>query len=66
MKFKKYLKKLNNLAKENPDALEMEVIAAKDDEGNGFNKVIYPPSVGLFENGEFKAKDGEENAVCLN
>jgi hypothetical protein len=45
MKLKDYLERLNELVKNKPEALEMEVLTARDDEGNGFNVVHYAPSV---------------------
>lgn len=49
MKLKEFIANLNKMAEENPDILEFEVITSKDDEGNGFDKVIYDPSVGHFD-----------------
>ena len=75
MKLKQYLEQINNLIKENPNALEMEVITSKDDEGNGFNPVYYTPSKGIFEDREFisyeqyedwEREESETNAVCVN
>lgn len=73
MTFKEYLANLNKFAEEHPEALELDVIASIDDEGNGYNKVQYYPSVGRFEDGEFRgldedSDDDEEdtNAICIN
>lgn len=43
MKFKDYLKAINELAEEYPESLEMEVIYSHDDEGNEYQKVINFP-----------------------
>ena len=44
MKLSEYIKELENLVKGNPQALDMEVIYAKDDEGNGYQYVGCAPS----------------------
>lgn len=74
MKFKEYLEKLNKLAQNHPEIADFTVVSAKDDEGNGFNKVHYDPSIGVFDGWDYmstrNAEDGDEeiapNAVCLN
>lgn len=66
MKLKDYLKQLNDLVKENPEILTMEVITSKDDEGNGFNKVHYSPSFGHFDGDNYDSNSRKINAVCLN
>ena len=75
MKLKEFLANLNEFVKENPEALELDVISSKDDEGNGYNEVIYTPSIGNFEDKDFTSKssmeeegyeDMEINAVCIN
>ena len=73
MKLKQYLKELNKLIKDNPEALNMEVVYSIDDEGNGFQKVEFAPGLGNFEGrykGEFTTKDElrdeKINAICIN
>lgn len=44
MKLREYLEALNQLVKDNPQALDMEVVYAKDDEGNGCQYVVCVPS----------------------
>lgn len=80
MKLKEYMDRLNKLIAENPEALELEVITARDSEGNGYNAVWSSPTMGLFEDGEFWDNSAgtiqeyedyweEEyhlNAICLN
>jgi len=43
MKLKEYIEMLKILAEENPAALEYELVTSKDDEGNGYNAVLYGP-----------------------
>jgi hypothetical protein len=75
MKLNKFLENLNELVKTNPEFLELEVITSKDDEGNGYDKVYYSPSIGNFDDYEFKQEvefDDYEltkkdiNAICVN
>lgn len=68
MKLKEFLKTINQLIAENPEYLELEVITAKDDEGNGYNKVSYEPSVGqLNEYGELDMNPSlVPTVICIN
>lgn len=82
MKFKEYLESLNEMAKDDPTILELEVISAKDDEGNGFQKVSWTPTVGMvrgledyyFDEFHSDKEDYEEyyeeefkpNSICIN
>jgi hypothetical protein len=80
MKFKKWLEIANEMAKERPELLEAEVVAASDDEGNSFNTVHFTPTPGCkLTNGggfvtetyfESEADEYREelkvNAICLN
>ena len=68
-----YLNYLNNLSKSNPDINDMEVITATDDEGNGYNKVHFSPTVGDFDGTDFTVSEEDleenglrKNAVCVN
>lgn len=45
MKFKDYLKAMNEIAKEYPSSLKMEVIYSVDDEGNDYQKIVIFPSL---------------------
>lgn len=71
MLLKDYIKKLKEIAKENPD---LEVIYSKDSEGNSFGPVAHTPSIGSYKDGEFINDDGTEeysqqfktNSICLN
>ena len=78
MKLKEFIENLNMFIKENPDALELDVISSKDDEGNGYNYVYYEVSKGHinedndytsienFADCELDIAETEINAVCLN
>ena len=69
MKLKEYLENINKLAAENPEALEFEVISSIDDEGNGYKRIYYSPSLGSYDDGEFFVSDAyrlEFNAICIN
>lgn len=68
MTLKEYLDSLNYLVKENPKVLDFEVISSIDDEGKGYNPVIYSPTLGTFEDGEFEdTKDiKKQNSICIN
>lgn len=66
MKLKQYLKQLNDLAKKHPEALEMDVVYSKDDEGNGFQNIHYAPNMGEFDGGDFDDESENKNAVCIN
>lgn len=67
---------INNLATKNPHALELLVVYCIDDEGNNYHKVVYAPSIGVFDGDEqftatdktndTKNVDTQANAVCLN
>lgn len=77
MKLKKYIKKLNKVVEENPNALEYEVVYSSDSEGNSFNSVGWGPTIGFYSGDEdfvpednFEEWDYEEdikpNAICIN
>jgi hypothetical protein len=71
MKFKAYVKNLNELLEQRPETAELDVITASDDEGNSYNQVYYSPSVGIHSDSEFDVENVEEeqdsiNAVCVN
>ena len=81
MKFKNYVKSLQEFLKNNPDTAEMEVVTSIDDEGNGYNAVQFEPSIAQFHSMEdpwlelvgFYEKEDKEspaledcNAVIIN
>jgi len=69
MKLKKYLEFLNNMVKDNPKALDYDVVYSSDDEGNAFSGVFYRPSVGYYDK-DTLSFDGKScrgnNSVCIN
>ena len=71
MKFKDYVKNLNELLEQRPETAEFTVVTARDDEGNGYNQVYYTPSVGIHTDDDFETEDVDEdqdavNAICVN
>lgn len=75
MKLSEYIKELNKLKKEYGN---LEVIYAKDEEGNNFHSVNYEPSLCQVENleeyyleivgfnGDPSIDKKDFNAVCIN
>jgi hypothetical protein len=57
MKLKEYIKKIEILIKENPEALECDLVYSIDDEGNCYNKVSFGPFLGSYADDEF-------NTIC--
>ena len=78
MKLKEFMENLNEFIKENPEALELDVIYSKDDEGNGYQEVNDWIGMGQFDYDDFIPEENykeepEEydedykiNAVCIN
>lgn len=66
MKFKEYVENLNKLLAERPETAELDVVTSRDDEGNGYNLVHYPPSVGHLDEDRDFTEEKEVNAVCVN
>jgi hypothetical protein len=74
MTLRTYIANLKVFAKEYPDALDLEVITSKDDEGNGFNTIKFTPTRGKFDGEDFLdfgddsslIKEHEINSVCVN
>ena len=76
MTLKTYIQQLNSLIEENPEYAELDVIYAKDDEGNDFQPVSFEPSLGNYDcNGAFTQQsdfdqlyeaDKFVNSVCIN
>jgi hypothetical protein len=77
MILKDYIKAINQLVQEHPEALNMQLVHSKDREGNTFHEVIYTPTIGHFndDNNDFvglsEMEKGnfffqEPNAVCVN
>jgi hypothetical protein len=70
MKLRDYLHLLNEIAKQNPHLLDVEVVHSSDDEGNQFHPVVYGPSLGHYDtDGHFMTEDEKVeiiNAICIN
>jgi|14BtaG_2_1085337.scaffolds.fasta_scaffold19766_4 hypothetical protein len=69
MLLKDYINQLNEFVKENPEALELEAVYARDPEGNGFYSIHYGPTLGHYSNREFSQEIEEDesiNACCIN
>lgn len=70
MLLREWLDNLNEQVKESPEMLDMPVITAIDDEGNGFNEVHSYAGTVIFDGEELideeDCTDCEENAVLLN
>ena len=61
MKLKDYLDEINGLVKEHPEALELPVVYAVDDEGNNYHHIVFGPTIGTWPvNGE------DLHSVCIN
>jgi len=64
--FKKYL---DQFLKENPKAMNLPVYYCVDDEGNGYDKVKFTPTVMNKENfvvTEVKNSENVKHFVCIN
>lgn len=80
MKLKEYLENLNKLATDRPELLDLDVVYAKDDEGNGYERVYYKPAVGHFDSDRDFTSESTQienisdgyagdviiNSVCIN
>ena len=75
MKFKEYLEKINALAKEHPESLDFDVVYATDDEGNGYCRGVFDPSLAAMEEGyhcdrlcddEDEEESEAKNCVLIN
>ena len=68
---KQYLENIQNFIKENPGALDFEVVYSADEEGNEFKPIQFLPTRGHFDGQDFVSQDelkhGEEaKAICIN
>ncbi len=66
MILERFIEHLQKIAKDNPEALGYEVIYSIDEEGNGFDKVFYPPSLVAFDGQEIEDESSFPNAVLIN
>ena len=60
MLFKEYVDGLVDLLARRPDAADFEVVTSTDDEGNGFNRVYFPPGIGNYDGEDWI---GEEECI---
>lgn len=63
--------RLNSIAKEVPDALDLPLVYSQDDEGNGFHKVYFEAGLGHYDEscGDFTSEEGSDekiNCICIN
>jgi hypothetical protein len=69
MKLKEYADKINAFLEEYPD---IDVVYASDEEGNSFHRSYFSPSIGTFENNEFKSMEDQKDknikptVICIN
>lgn len=77
MKLSEYIQKLQEVVNHDPENANFEVIYARDDEGNGYQKVLFDPCLVLVYDIESRnielwekegAKEGEmpQIAICIN
>ena len=70
MKLREFLKNLSEIVKADKSTLELDVVTAIDDDGNGFKEVVFEPSLGEhFADGDFEMAESDEckvNAICIN
>jgi hypothetical protein len=70
MTLKNYVKELKAFIKKYPEAMDMQIVTAIDDEGNSYVPVVFGPSRGEYnkETHQFEICRTPENynAVCLN
>jgi len=66
MTLKQYIDSINEFVKQNPEALDLDVIHASDDEGNRFHLIQYPISKGFFNGWDYNQGSEKPNAVCIN
>jgi hypothetical protein len=74
MTLSEFKKGIDELFATRPELRDTQVIYSRDDEGNGFDPIIFTPSVGNYDGdsrGEFVDEKGERgnrtiNAVCIN
>lgn len=67
MTLETFLKTLNQLVNENPEYLNLTVITAKDNEGNGYNEVLFDPTVGQLIDGELDMNSALiPTVICVN
>ena len=65
MKLNEYLQLLNEMTESNPEILDYDVITAIDEEGNGYNEVVYEPSVGFYDGDNFRTGVDDEDEMDM-
>tara|TARA_Y100000389_G_scaffold86606_1_gene83294 strand:- start:4531 stop:4764 length:234 start_codon:yes stop_codon:yes gene_type:complete len=66
------INRLNDIVKDNPEALDLPLVYSIDDEGNSFHRVYFDAGLGNYNerDREFlnkeEANDKEVNCVCIN
>lgn len=69
MVLSEYINNLTEFLKEHGD---LNVVYSVDEEGNSFNQVCFPPTVGYFDDCDFVSTDNfdegsyEINSICIN
>ena len=76
MTLREYINNLNELVNENPETLDCDVVYARDDEGNGYQKIWSTPSIFYWLDGEIYSEEdfesrredeeGAEKVVVIN
>ena len=63
MNLNKYIKQLQNIVKDNPNAGWYTVLYAIDDEGNGYRNVEYTPTIGWYDSEDFVGENEIQDYV---
>ena len=67
MTLKEYITQLQDLAERRPEANDLQVIYAKDEEGNGYEPIHFSPSLGKLEGrDDFEQVEEGANSVLIN
>jgi len=66
MKLRLYMSHLRKLVKDNPEALDMDVIYATDTEGNSYDNIHFKPSIVSYDGIEVDEDEDTGNTVLLN
>jgi hypothetical protein len=66
------ISRLQEIARQNPEALDLPLVYSRDDEGNSFHKVHFDAGLGHYDENkrEFinkeESNNKETNCVCIN
>ncbi len=71
MTLEQYIKNLQQIVRDNPEAKKLDTIYASDSEGNCYEEVFFHPTLGHLEGDVFRdeqnLQQGQEiNAICIN